>query len=67
MIRQFIDSMDDEREYDFIAQNYYQMRKEDLKTILLEYIYASHCLGKDIEAQTREQVRDELEEKEVFG
>ena len=67
MLKQFIDSMDDEKEYDFIAQNYYQMSREDLKTILLEYIYAGHCLGKETEEAIRDNVREELEEREIFG
>lgn len=29
-----------ESKYDFIAQNYYKMSKEDLKRICLELIYA---------------------------
>lgn len=67
MISKFIDSMNDEKEYDFIAQNYYQMSREDLKAILLEYIYAAHTEGRAVEESIREQVRDELEEKEIFG
>lgn len=67
MLKQFIDSMDDENEYDFIANNYYQMTKEDLKTILLEYIYAPHCISKEVEDKVRENVREELEEREIFG
>jgi hypothetical protein len=67
MISKFLDAMDDDKEYDFIANNYYQMSKEDLKSILLEYIYAVHTRGLDFEKSVQEDVREELEEKEIFG
>ena len=64
MIKKFLDALDEEMEYDFIANHYTDMGKFDLRTILLEYIYASHC--SDSEEEIRDDVRDELEAKEVF-
>ena len=63
----FLDAMNDDKEYDYIANNYYQMSKEELKDILLEYIYAGHCCDKDVEDDIKEQVRDNLESQEIFG
>lgn len=71
MLNKFLEAMDNEREYDFIANHYYEMSREDLKSILLEYMYAVHsCMTDDgviIEDEIREAVRDELQTKEVFG
>ena len=67
MLKQFLDSMDEEKEYDFIANNYTSMTKDELKRILLEYIYAVHQEGKTTEESVREQVRGEIEAEEIFG
>ena len=67
MIKKFLDAMDEEKEYDFIANNYTSMTKDDMKRILLEYIYAAHNEGKTTEEAIREQVRSELEAEEIFG
>lgn len=60
MIEKFLEAMEDGREYEFIAQHYWEMQKFDLKTILLEYIYAISETGRD-------KVQSELEANEVFG
>lgn len=64
MIEKFLEALDEEKEYDFIANYYNEFSKFDLRTILLEYIYASHTKGKDIEEEIRDDVREELEDKE---
>ena len=58
MIEKFLDAIDDEKEYDFIAQWYNNMSKYELKTILLEYIYAARTIGD--EEVIRDEVRDNL-------
>lgn len=40
MIKEFINAVNEEKPYDFIAQNYWHMRVEDLGRICLELIYA---------------------------
>ena len=60
MIEKFLDAMEDGTEYNFIATHYYEMNKFDLRTILLEYIYA-------ISEEGRNRVQSELEANEVFG
>lgn len=60
MIEKFLDAMEEGSEYNFIACHYYEMSKFDLRTILLEYIYAISEDGKD-------KVQSELEANEVFG
>lgn len=37
-----IKAIKEEREYDFIANNYLKYSKEELKNILLEFIYARY-------------------------
>lgn len=61
MIDKFLEAMDDDKEYDFIANNYPHMSKFDLRTILLEYIYASKR-----DDEIKENVRDELETRNMF-
>jgi hypothetical protein len=64
MIDKFLEAMDEGKEYDFIANFYTSMSTFELSTILLEYIYAVHSSGiEDIQ----DNVRNELEEKEIFG
>ena len=70
MINQFIDSMDEEKEYDFIANNYNSMSKFELRSILLEYIYAIHSTphsSMNFSADVTDKVRENLEADEVFG
>lgn len=55
MIDKFLDAMDNGSEYDFIANHYHEMTKEDLKSILLEYIYGSEKYD-----DVKDSVRDEL-------
>lgn len=64
MIQQFLEALDEEKEYDFIANFYPHMSKFDLRTILLEYIYAAHSEGEEVEENIRDAVREELEDKE---
>ena len=65
MIKKFLDAMDEDREYDFIANNYTHMSQYDLHTILLEYIYAVH--ESDSSDDIKDNVRGELETSEIFG
>lgn len=60
MIDRFLDALDTGRAYDFIANHYTTMSKYDLKTILLEYIYASKDIG-----EVTDSVREELEVLEI--
>ena len=60
MIEKFLEAMEDSKEYEFIANHYYEMSKNDLKSILLEYIYA-------ISEEGRDRVQSELEANEVFN
>lgn len=62
MLEQFLEALDDEREYDFIANYYSQMSKFDLRSLLLEYIYASHSEGKEVEENIRDSVREGVED-----
>lgn len=55
MIDKFLDALDNGMEYDFIANHYHEMTKEDLKSILLEYIYGSEKYD-----DVKDSVRDEL-------
>lgn len=64
MIKKFLEAMDDEREYDFIVENYSSMSKSELKSILLEYIF---CVHNNCCDEVTNSVRDELELKEIFG
>ena len=63
MLEQFLEALDEEKEYDFIANYYNDMSKFDLRTILLEYIYASHQRGNEVEEAIRDDVREEIEDK----
>ena len=65
MIKKFLDALDEDREYDFIANNYHHMRINELKDILLEYMYAIH--REENEQDIKDQIRDSLTEREVFG
>lgn len=65
MIKQFLDAMNNDMEYDFIANNYTSMSKSELKDILLEYIYAVHNSSSNNEIS--DNVSGELESNEVFG
>ncbi len=63
MIERFLEALDDDKEYDFIASYYNEISKFDLRTILLEYIYAAHEQGKVVEEDIKDSVREELEDK----
>lgn len=65
MLGKFLDSMDDDKAYNFIANNYWQMSKADLKTVLLEYIYAVHNSPKETQDEINERIRDNIEEREI--
>ena len=56
MIEKFLEALDEEKEYDFIASFYNDISKYDLRTILLEYIYATH------QSESNEQITDEVRE-----
>lgn len=60
MIEKFLEAMEDSRECDFIASHYYEMSKNDLKSILLEYMFA-------ISEEGRDKVQSELEASEIFN
>lgn len=62
MIDEFLKALDNDKEYDFIANHYHEMSKSDLKDILLEYIYAS-----EKHSDVKESVNDELTANSVFG
>lgn len=59
MIDKFLEAMDEGKEFDFIANHYHEMSNFDLRTILLEYIYAVH--SSDIAEDIQDNVRNELE------
>ena len=63
MIERFLGALDDDKEYDFIANWYPYISKDEFKDILLEYIYAVHEQGKVVEEEIRDSVREELEDK----
>lgn len=65
-IKQFLEALDKGKEYDFIANYYGEMTRFDLRTILLEYIYAVHCAGGEIESDIQNDVSGSLEEREIF-
>ena len=67
IMKMFLDALDEGREYDFIANNYPHMSKFDLRSILLEYIYAAHSMGEKIESEIQDEVRDNLEANIIFG
>lgn len=41
-IKELIEAIKNGNSYDFIANNYWKMSKEQLKDALLEYIYLAH-------------------------
>lgn len=62
MLEQFLESLDNEKEYDFIANYYNEISKFDLRTLLLEYIYATHNLPQTHREQVIDDVRENIEE-----
>lgn len=60
MIEKFLDALDNDNEYDFIATWYNDMSKFDLRTILLEYMNATRF--DDIKEQVQDEVRENLED-----
>ena len=50
MIEQFLNALEDGTEYDFIANHYWEMTNEELKTILLEYIYDPETVEDELRA-----------------
>lgn len=67
MMQKFLDAISEDKEYNFIANNYYQMSKQELKDILLEYICAVHDVGEPVSTNISEAVAEELESREIFG
>lgn len=65
-IKKFLEAVDEGKEYDFIANYYGEMTRFDLRTILLEYIYAVHCQGDEIESNITNDIVGTLEEREIF-
>ena len=53
----FLKAIEENRAYDFVAQNYYKMSDEELKDIALEALYAV------IESNDLESVADELKDR----
>lgn len=41
--KQYIEALENSNGYDFIAKNYWEFSKEELKDIILELDYAIHC------------------------
>lgn len=63
MLEKFLEALDDGKEYEFISNYYNEMSKFDLRTILLEYIYASHTsVNKFAHDSIVDEVRENLEE-----
>ena len=62
MLKQFLEAFDEEKEYDFISNYYNEFSKYDLRTILLEYIYAVHNMGRKVEEEIRDNVQEEIED-----
>lgn len=44
-MKEFLKAMENGTEYDYIAQHSYEMSKDELATILKEYIYQIHSMG----------------------
>lgn len=57
MKEEFLKAIEENRTYDFVAQNYYKMSDEELKDIALEALYAV------IESNDLESVADELRDR----
>ena len=62
MLEQFLESLDDEKEYDFIANYYNEISKFDLRIILLEYIYSVHNLPQTHKEKVIDDVRENIED-----
>lgn len=61
----FIKSLENGKAYDYIANNYWTMTKEELAHILKEYIYAS---SDDVEQEVLENLKSEQDFLEdVYG
>lgn len=41
-VKEMIDAIKSGQAYDYFANNYWKLEKEDLKNALLEYIYLAH-------------------------
>lgn len=68
MIRDFLDALTDDVAYDFIANNYYKMSKEDLKDILLEAIAVidDNDLKYDLSQGIREWRLDDEDDDDLY-
>lgn len=65
MMDEFITALEEGKAYDFIANNYWQMSREELKDILLEFIYeADESNIMDREFDT-DNVISELEDRYI--
>lgn len=62
MLEQFLEALDEEKEYDFIANYYNEISKFDLRTILLEYIYAVHKIPQTHKEKVIDDVRENIED-----
>lgn len=65
MEKEFYENQKNGMAYDFIANNYYKMRNDELKDILLEYIYTLENALDDMErtynSDIAKQIRKELD------
>lgn len=66
MEKEFYENQKNGMAYDFIANNYYKMRQDELKDILLEYIYTLENALDDMERtaydkDTATKIRKELD------
>lgn len=57
MKEEFLKAIEENRAYDFVAQNYYKMSDEELKDIALEALYAV------MESNDLDSVADELRDR----
>lgn len=70
MIKKFIEAMEENTEYGFIANNYNDFSKQDLVNILKEYVYAvlqegnakqiKTAIAEELEYYTEEQEKETL-------
>lgn len=64
--KQYLEALENADGYDFIAKNYYEFSKEELKDIILELDYAIHCTdiysslecARDVYVSASEELKD---------
>lgn len=44
--------------YDYVANNYYKLSKEELRFVLLECLYVGHDYSDDYEARVAESIKE---------